>query len=180
MTGNEKITVEKTHTDEMVRDELKAMLGASKIHLTLGALASLAVLKSPYIYGGSVTENVLETAFGLVKHEEMSPLEFHEALQSEIDTAFRVFETIVPDHKESANDKTSEIETFSPEWFSDTIAQACQSMPSLTHKQVLWEMPLVFVFHLAISTARRNGAITRRPNDVKAAIREFKAMRERK
>lgn len=181
MLGNEKITVAKTHTDEMVRDELKAMLGVGQVHLTLGALASLVVLHSPYIYGGKVTEEALADAYGVVPHGNLGMLEFHEALQEALDTAFRAFELIVPDATtDNKPSKTSEIEIYSPEWFSDVISQACHAMPSLTYRQLMDETPLTLVFHLAVSTARRNGAITSRPNDVKEAIKQFNEMRNKK
>lgn len=179
MTGNEQIEVNNLHTDEMVQNELKSMLGVGKVHLTLGALASLAILKSPYLYGGTATEQNLIDAYELVKHDEIDIAEFHTVLQDEIDTAFRAFEILVPDPKADSV-KTSEIETFSPEWFADVISQACQSMPSLTYSQILYQIPLTMILHLAVSTARRNGALTERPHDVKEALKQLKQMREKK
>lgn len=179
MNGSEKIQVNKLHSDEMVCDELKAMLGVGKVHLTLGALASLAILKSPYLYGGKVGEEQLVEAYELVKHDDnLEPIEFHEELQKEIDTAWRAFEILVPDN-EMKPQKTSEIETFSPEWFADVISQACQSMPSLTYGQILHQIPLTMILHLAVSTARRNGTLTVRPNDVHEALRQFREKRSK-
>lgn len=175
--GSEKITVQKTHTDEMIRDELLAMIGVGRVHLTIGSLAALASLDSPYIRGGSVSEDQLDKAYSVVSHGELDRMAFHEELQRELDTAFRVFETILPDPKRSS-EKGSEIATFSPEWFADMISQACQSMPSLTYRQLMDEIPLAMVFHLAVSSFRRNGATTGRPNDVGEALRQFKTMRE--
>lgn len=176
MIGSEKITVNKTHTDEMVLDELKAMLGVGQIHLTLGSLASLVALKSPYIYGGQLTEEAIDNAYSVVSHGDMGLLEFHAALQEALDTAFRAFELIVPDTDKKPS-KSSEIELYSPEWFSDIISQACAAMPSLTYKQIMSDTPLALVFHLAVSTARKNGAITQRPNDVTEALRQFNNLR---
>ena len=178
MDGSEKITVSKTHTDDMVRDELLAMMGVGRLHVTMGALASLVALRSPYVFGGEVSDSDLDAAMGVVPHGNLGRMEFHEAIQDALDTAFRVFETIVPDAKQSPG-KTSEIECYSPEWFADMISQACQSMPSLTYKQIMDETPLTMVFHLAISTARKNGAITARPNDMKEAIKQFNALKKK-
>lgn len=176
-----KITVSKLHTAEMLDDELKTMLGASELKLTLGGLMSLVIINSPYVYGGKVDENSLAQAYGLIEHGDMDVVKFHEELQKSMDTAFRVFEILVPDDDPTAKKgKTSEIENFSPEWFSDIIAQACQSMPSLTYNQILYEIPLVSVYHLAMSTVRRNGGITARPNDMKSAIEQFKELQKRK
>jgi len=156
----------------MISDELKGMLGAGGLTLTLGMVESLWMLESPYIKGGKVEEQDLARALELIPHGEMTPIEFHEALIKELETAFRAYEIIVPDRDEKKNDgKTSEIDTFSPEWLADTISSACSAMPSLTYRQVLWEVPVVMVFHLAVSTARRNGCITRRPDDLKEAVR---------
>ena len=179
MIGNEKITVEKTHTDDMVREELLAMLGVGSVNLTLGSLAWLVALHSPYIFGGKVTEEAIVGAYGVVSHGDLDMLNFHEALQEALDTAFRAFELIVPDATDSKPSKSSEIEVYSPEWFADVISQACQAMPSLTYKQIMDETPLTMVFHLAISTARKNGAITARPNDMKEAIKQFNALKKK-
>lgn len=179
MTGSEKITVADTHTDAMLADELRAMLGRGRVRLTLGALADLALARSPYLLGGEVSAEDAEAAYGCVPHADgMEPLEFHEAVQREMDTAFRVFEAIQPDAETSASPaKTSEIGLFSPEWFADLIAQACQSMPSLTYAQAWDEVPLAMMVHLAVATARRNGAVTARPHGVAEALRQFRAMR---
>ena len=178
MTGEEKIEVELTHTDEMMADELRAMLGVSRVRLTLGAFASLSLLRSPYVHGGEVTEEALATAMDLVRHEDMSPLEFHAELQREMDAAFRAFETIQPDNEPSGG-KTSDILPFSPEWFADIIASACQSMPSITYKQAWRDVPMTMLTHLAVSTARRGGAITARPTDIKDALARFREMRRK-
>jgi len=178
---NEKITVEKLHTSAMLDEELKTMLGASEIKLTLGGLMSLVIVNSPYIYGGKVDEEALAKAFTFIEHGSLDIVTFHTALQNALDTAFRVFEIIEPDEDPTKRGgKTSEITDFSPEWFADIISQACQSMPSLTYHQILYETPLVTVFHLAVSTARRNGAITRRPDDTLAAIAQFRELQKRK
>lgn len=176
MDGSEKIEVNLIHTDEMMADELRAMLGMGRVRLTLGAFAELALAGSPYVHGGSVTEAALATAMTLVDHDEMPPLEFHEILQREVDAAFRPYETVQPD-PETESCRTSEIRDYSPEWFSDIVANACQSMPSITYDQVWREVPMAMLTHLAVSTARRNGAITARTPDVRDAIRQFKQKR---
>ena len=178
---NQEIIVEKLHSDSMINHELELMLGLGEIKLTLGGLMSLAIVHSPYLYGGSMDEESLAKAYTLIEHGDMDIMKFHTELQNELDSAFRVFEIIVPDDDPTAKKgKTSEIGDWSPEWFSDIISQACQSMPSLTYHQILNDMPLVAVFHLAVSTARRNGARTERPNDVRDAIKQLKEMRNKK
>lgn len=182
MTENMQITVEKLHTDSMITHELECMLGTSEIKLTLGDLMSLVIVHSPYIYGGKMGEEDLVKAFSLVDHGSLDIMAFHNELQKELDTAFRIFEILVPDDDplQKKGGKKSEILDWSPEWFADIISQACNSMPSLTYNQILYEIPLVTVFHLVMSTARRNGAITERPNDIGSAIAQFKELRKKK
>lgn len=183
MEESNQIIVEKLHTDEMVKDEVRTMLGATDFKLTLGMVEGLWLIDSPYIKGGAVTPNDVECAMKICCVDaNVEAVQFHKALQESLDTAFRVFDIFVPDDDplQKKQGKTSEIGNFSPEWLSDIIAQACQSMPSLTYNQILYEIPLVSVYHLAMSTARRNGAITARPNDMKSAIEQFKELQKRK
>jgi len=173
-----EIVVNKLHTDAMLESELRAMLGTGEIKLTLGGLIGLVLVKSPYVFGGKVDEDSLSQAYTLIDHGQLDVMQFHKALQDELDTAFRVFELLVPDDDPTAKKgKTSEMETFSPEWFADIMSQACQAMPSLSYDQILGQVPLTTIFHLNLSTARRNGAITRRPDDVKEALKILKERR---
>lgn len=174
------IVVNKLHSDEMVKSEVRDMLGAGEILLTLGMVEGLWLVDSPYVKGGNVTEADIEAAMKICCVENMEPLAFHTALSAAIDTACRPYEIIVPDPTQKDNGKHSEVPTFSPEWFADQISMACQAMPSLTMQQILWETPFVFVTHLAVSTARRHGAITRRPDDIKAALEILKERKKNK
>lgn len=168
------ITVNKLHTDEMVKAEVSAMLGEGML-LTLGMVERLWLHGSPYVKGGKVTTDDLACALAIVPHGDMGIEDFHNALVDALTTAWRAYEIIVPDKKEE-NGKASEIEMFSPEWLAETVSQACHSMPSLTVQQVLWEAPLALVLHLVVSQARRNGAITRRPDDIMEALRRLKEL----
>lgn len=175
MDENEKITVKKLHTEAMVKQEMKEMLGAVEFKLTLGMVEGLWLIDSPYILGGDVTKDALERAMTVCNaKEDTDPLVFHKTLLTAIETAIRPYELIVPDPPKEEDGKKSEITIFSPEWLADTVSVACQAMPSLTVREILWEIPMTLVTHLAVSTARRNGAITRRPDDVKEALRIFK------
>lgn len=173
-----EIVVNKLHSDAMLESELRAMLGTGEIKLTLGGLMGLVLVKSPYVFGGKVDENSLLQAYTLIAHGDLDAVQFHNALQDELDTAFRVFELLVPDDDPTAKKgKTSEMETFSPEWFADIMSHACQAMPSLSYDQILGQIPLTMIFHLNLSTARRNGAITRRPDNIKEALNILKERR---
>ena len=176
-----EIEVQGLHTNEMLKAEVRSMLGAGELNLTLGMLESLWVIGSPYVSleATTVEPEDVERAYELIPHGEMSAIEFHEALTKALDTAWRAFEIIVPDPLEKQTGRTSEIEIFSPEWFADTISQACHAMPSLTYRQILWEIPLALTLHLAVSTARRNGMITERPKGIEDALKEFRLQRNK-
>lgn len=172
--------VEKLHTDEMVKAEMRDMLGAGSLKVTLGTIESLWLVDSPYLKGGDVKEEDLANAMSLIEHGDMEPLDFHKTLMDTLDTAWRAFEIIVPNKDSKDDGKHSEIEIFSPEWLADTISQACHALPSLTYREILWELPVAMTFHLAVSTARRNGEITRRPDDVQEAVRLLKEHNKKK
>lgn len=174
---SDEIEVSKLHTEEMIKDEVRDMLGAGKLRITLGMVEGLWLVDSPYVKGGKVTESDLDIAMQVCGAEkDADRMEFHEELVRAIETACRPYELIVPDAdtKDDSVGKHSEVPTFSPEWVADTISMACQAMPSLTERQILWETPFVMITHLAVSTSRRHGAITRRPDDLNAAIAELK------
>lgn len=175
-----EITVNSLHTDAMVRDELRAMLDIGQpFRLTLGIIEELWLVDSPYLKGGRVDSVALYMARAIISPpQDMGDEEFHAALIDAINTAWRAYEIIVPD-PERAKGRVSSFDLFSPEWMADTMAQACQAVPSLTCHQVLWEMPFTLILHLGMSTARRNGVITERPGDVKDALAQFREMRRR-
>lgn len=170
-----KITVEKTHTDSMVKAEVLAMLNEGAINLTLGMVARLWLIDSPYIKGGKVESEDVIKAAEIIPHGELDLLAFHNALIDALNTAWRAYEIIVPDD-ENKPTKVSEFDTFSPEWIADVIAGACHAMPSLTYNQILWEVPLTMILHLGVSTARSNGTLTRRPDDTVEALRQLRAI----
>lgn len=172
MDGKEKFVVEKLHDTEQVKAELKDALGAGKINVTIGMLESLWLLDSPYLQGGKVEPKDLEVAMEIIPHGDLNPVAFHNALEDTIKTAWKIWEIVVPDN--NSGGKESEYEIFSPEWMTDVISQACRAVPSLTLKEALWEVPIAMLFHLGTSTSRRNGAITRRPDNVKEALSMLK------
>ncbi len=173
-----EIVVDSLHTEDMIKSETKQMLFGADSGLTLGMLMTLALEHSPYIYGGALDEGAIQYAYELSdKHLPMP--EFHTALMADLEAAWRAFEIIAPDTDLHPRGKTSKVEMCSPEWLADTIGNACQSMPSLGYRQVLWEVPLAMVTHLAMATARRNGTITERPADIKRALELLKTMKEK-
>lgn len=167
------------HSEADIANETKAMLGDGDITLTLGLLMRLHLAKSPYITGGQITDSDLDIARAIVPSRRLGPLEFHEALLKELATAWRAYGIISPSQElPTPRGRQSQVDLFSPEWLADTINMACAAMPSLTYRQILWEVPLTMVLHLAISTARRNGTITERPADIMAALKKMKELQQ--
>ena len=181
MSKDIEIYAEDKHTDDMVKAEVLAMLGADDFRLTLGAIETLWLIDSPYtsLEPCEVKPEDVIKAYKAINHGKLEPMEFHAALVSALETAWRAYEIVAPDPT-ARTGRRSEIRLFAPEWLADTMSQACAAMPSLTYNQVLWEMPLTLVLHLAVSTARRNGAITERPKGVEDALRQFREMRRKK
>jgi len=169
--------VENEHTEEMIEDEVKSCLGASKLKLTLGGVMSLALLHSPYVFGGEATDNDVKVAMSVIP-SDLQPLEFHAELQKEIKSAWRIWEIVVPEPLKSGGRK-SEINLFSPEWMTDIITGACRGL-NVSYKEVLWEIPLAMLFHLSLSSSRQYGLITERPKGIKEALRLFKEWKRNK
>ena len=175
---NKTFQVGSLHSEADIQNETKAMLGDGEITLTLGLLMRLHLVKSPYITGGQITDSDLDIARAIVPSRRLGPLEFHEALLKELATAWRAYEIISPTQELRPQGRQSQVDLFSPEWLADTINMACAAMPSLTYRQILWEVPLAMVLHLAISTDRRNGVITERPADIMAALKKMKELQQ--
>ena len=176
LVGNEKIDVPSKHTPEMVRHEMDSMLGCSTLRLCVGHVVLLAEAKSPYIYGGKITELDLELARKIIKTPGMDDGKFHSALQGELDAAFRPVELFDEgDKPKKDGDELHKIPPFSPEWLADLVRAACQAVPSMTLDDALWCVPMAMVMHLYVAEARANGAKTMRPPDYAEAMRRFYA-----
>ena len=174
------IDVPSRHTDDMIRHETDAMMGFGPVKLCLGHAMQLAQADSPYIYGGDVSEADVLLAMGVLGVTDMDMRKFHDALNAEMEAAFRPYELLDDDDKPGNDDKSSDIRIFGPEWLSDIIRCACEAVPSITLHDALWSVPLCMMMHLNISIARKNGATTRRPVDMKAAMRLLRERNRRK
>jgi len=167
------IEVESLHSDAQIRQELETMVGRKG--LTLRAFVSLHLAGSPYTEGGSLSPDDVAFASSVIGLKDgMTMEEAHTEIESELDCVARAYE-ILP-KKNDAPD-ASQVEMFSPEWLCDTIAMACNAVPSLTWEDAMDGLPMVAVVHLGMSAARASGAKTCRPLDFKAA---FEKMRKEK
>lgn len=161
-----------------MRGELEQMIHGGDVSLTLGTLMQLVLVRSPYVLGGELSRADLDCAYRLIPHGRLNKRQFHDQLVKDLATAWRAYDIISPNQDNRPSGRESQVDLFSPEWLADTIAMACQAMPSLTYEQILWEIPLAMTLHLAVSTARRQGTITERPADIGAALEKLKQMKE--
>lgn len=171
-----KIHVPSKHSETMIRAEVDSMLGFADLRLCLGHVMLLAEARSPYVFGGEITPLDIELAKTILK-SKLADHDFNSALMREMDTAFRPYEILDNDEKDpDPKAKKSDVRPFSPEWMADVIRAACQAVPSLDLEAALWQIPLVMMMHLWLAEARANGAVTRRPPDVKAALAEWRKL----
>jgi hypothetical protein len=164
MTAGSIIHSVDLHTPEMIDAETRSMLCSSGIVLTTGHVMALALAHSPYIMGGIPSEDDIRQAMAIIGVTDMTLPEAHNAICSEIQTAFRVFEIII------AHPGTALKETLGPEWYADIFAACARAMPALTWEAFLHQIPMVVVAHLAAAAHRAAGGKTKRPEDFDKAF----------
>ena len=161
-----EISLESSHTPEMVREELRVMSGgnllASKV--TASVLMDLALSRSPLLFGEVMEEGDLFHARRILASPGASCAELREALE----TAFRPLEIIEP-MDPAHTELTHSYDTFSPEWFADIYATVCRVSP-LPWGQFVHTLPWCTVCHLVAAAHRAAGGMTARPVDLKAAL----------
>lgn len=162
----------------MIQAEVDACLGHSRLNLTLGRVMELAKAKSPFLFGGDVTGEALVAAVQIFPEYKGDDL--YADLKNAIQTAWRGWEIVMPSDNIEKPTEKSDVALFSPEWMATVVTCACHAMPSLTYLQVLWEVPLAFLVHLAAAEYRYNGGITRRDHGEREAIRIFLEMKRKR
>lgn len=200
------ITVHSGHTPQMLEQESLAMEGKTPIPVTLGDVMALHRARSPFIFGGELTEGDCWEAYRLLKdrwqtdpwnHRVLSGsdlteaddwdkmasealMEFARDLEEGLSTAWRAWEIIapMPDAKPRNPAEDSDVEMYSPEWQADIIIRACAGMPSLTYDQCLHTVPLAMLIHLGNAVYRYNGGRTLRDHGEREAIAILRRMQE--
>jgi len=155
------VEVRELHTPEMQRAEAAAMLGDT-FFVTAGGLMRLWVAGSPFVSGGSLSEEDVEVARKACRRALATAEELAEAL----DTALRGLEIIQSEDGGPAPSYRG----FCPEWFADLYAAVCRAAPATTWDDFLWHMPLAVACHLAAAAHRANGGHTLRPCDWEGAL----------
>jgi len=169
------IHVDDVHTPEQIAEEVRQCLGASH-PFCLGHVMALSLSKSPYIEGGRVSDSDIALARSIVGLPEKTPLqEVHAIITQAMAAAWRGLEIIQPRPQKGP---ASQMPKMGPEWMADIMAGAAEALPSLTYRQLLWEVPLAMTTHLIAAACRKNGSITKRPDNILAALKMLRESQE--
>jgi len=174
MAADVSITSVELHTPAMIDAETRSMLCSSGIVLTAGHVMALALARSPYVLGGTPTEDHIRQAMAIVGITDMSLPAASNAICSEIQTAFRVFEIIPSSMPGDRKD------TIGPEWFADIFAACARAMPALTWEAFLHRIPMVVVAHLAAAAHRAAGGRTQRPENFDSAFKVLDELKRKR
>lgn len=158
------VTVDDIHTPEMIADETLFCIGDHKPMVTLAGFMRLCQGKSPYVFGGVVSDqDIVDAAHCVDNWCGLHGAELDDALRKELAAVSRAFEIIQTDEK-------SVIPPFGPEWLTNFMAAVADAMPSLTPNMMLHKTPMVLLVHLAAASHRKNGGTTRRPDNAEAVF----------
>lgn len=152
------------HTKQMIDDEVAVCLGGLKksCKLTLSLFMKMVANRPELGMDGILTDD--DIAFvGSVFRMERKLDTVREMLTRQMDATWRAFEIIV--QAKHSSGETSEIPPFGPEWMTDILAGAAEAIPSLSVREMLDELPMALLIHLVAAAHRKNGGITRRPDD---------------
>ncbi len=168
------ISVEDIHTPEMIADETMVCIGDYRPMVTLAGFMRLCVKKSPYVFGGAVSDQDIADAASVV--DNWSGLQgeaFDNALRLELAAVSRAFEIIHPDAEGRSK---SVIPPFGPEWMADLMTAVADAMPSLTPNMMLHKTSMVLLVHLAAASHRKNGGVTSRPDNAEAVFKALESI----
>lgn len=172
----EEVESKQLHTPGMIDDEILSMLGKTRLKVALAHVVLLARLDSPFLTGDEVSIDDYSTALEILDVDDYE--DFGIDLVYELNTAFRVYDIILPPMEKDAIHNRTQIAYWSPEWVAQVVSMACCACPSLTLDDVLWHLPMTMTLHLMASTIRRNGGETRRPEDMADALKALRAKEE--
>ena len=157
------------HTKQMIDDEVAVCLGGLKksCKLTLSLFMKMVARRPELGMDGILTDDDIAFAGSIFRMERKLDT-VRETLTRQMDATWRAFEII---QSRNGTGETSEIPPFGPEWMTDILAGAAEAVPSLSVREMLDELPMALLIHLVAAAHRKNGGITRRPDD-QAAIAE--------
>ena len=169
--------VDDVHTPEMIDDELLICIGDHKPMVTLAGFMRLCSRKSPFVFGGVVSDQeVAKATYDVDNWCGLQGKEFENALRVELDAISRAFEIIVPEKQAGP---ASQIPPYGPEWMTNLMAAASDAIPSLTVPVMLYKMSMVMLVHLVAASHRKNGGKTKRPTNAEAAFRLLQSLDQR-
>lgn len=167
----EPIDIPPLHTREMIDDETAICLGEMKrkFNLTLSLFLKMVARRPQFGMDGVLTDEDIAFAAGKEDPGYVAPL-----LIRQIAAVWRAFEIIRPSRHEGA--ERSEIPEYGPEWLADILAAAADAVPSLGVREMLDDLPMVLLVHLVAAAHRKNGGITRRPDDSEAIAEKLREL----
>lgn len=168
------VSVDDIHTPEMIAEELLICIGDHKPMVTLAGFMRLCSRNSPYVFGGVVSDqDVVDATYSVDNWFGLQGTEFDNALRMELAAVNRAFEIIQADEGDG---RKSVIPPFGPEWMTDLMAAAADAMPTLTPNMMLHKTPMVLLVHLAAAAHRKNGGVTRRPDNAEAVFKALESI----
>lgn len=165
-----EVIVKDVHTQDMINDELMYCIGDNDSMLTLARFMRLCYKQSPYIYGGVVSDKDRVTAKITTNQMTLADSLFDEKITDELAAVNRAFEIVIT---EKDTGQKSIIPPYGPEWLADFMTAVADAMPSLTPDVMLRKTPMVLLIHLAAASHRKNGGVTKRPENVEEAYQKL-------
>ena len=166
--------VDDVHTPEMIDHELMLCISDMKPMVTLANFLDLCQARSPFVFGGEITDEDRQFAFCVVNNPfNLKGGKFDAALRMELAAISRAFEIIVPEKQAGP---ASQIPPYGPEWMTNLMAAAADAIPSLTVPVMLRKMSMVMLVHLVAASHRKNGGRTKRPTNAEAAFKLLQSL----
>ena len=165
-----EVIIEDVHTKDMIESELMYCIGDKGSMLTLARFMHLCRKKSPYIHGGVVSDKDRVVAKIITNQMTLADSSFDAMITDELAAVSRAFEIV---ETEKNTGQKSIIPPYGPEWLADFMTAVADAMPSLTPDAMLHKTPMVLLIHLAAASHRKNGGVTKRPENVEEAYRKL-------
>lgn len=161
MSLPKEIQIPSLHSDSMIRDEARAMLGKTDFFITAGGVMELWLIGSPFLSGDidALTAQDLRAARVVLNAPHLQP----ETLINALNTAFRPFE-IIEAKPNPRHAKSADYSGICPEWLAD-LYLAVADHTGISYNDFLHKIPFCAIAHIYAAAHRYNGGTTARPLD---------------
>ena len=144
-------------SEKALRQEVAYLLGEKEARRAIGALARRWAEKSPFLFGGEVDAEAVQSLLEACNLPAGSA-DDAEAILQELASALGVLGIF-------DSNALAGLEPYSPEWLADVLVAIAGALPSVSLRWILWDASPVLVFHLLGAVHRRNGGKTTRKAD---------------